>query len=237
MRMQTDKGFTLVELMVAAALTTALFLLVIPFFKAQSHYSYNSTQDRITNETIAQTLLMIKRDILQAGYGVEGNSALAIYVVNSGSTSAPDQLYINYSGHLNPRGDLAIVPVVSDSQKLEQFSWKRTTSSGTQQVRLPMRHRGTAPTPNPAPTLPASLGGAAAVVAAGSQGVIPYQGWFQYTGGNITLYGVPSGFSSPTSPRLHRRPRPETPASGLSSMRPPAFSIPPVQWTWTWTTS
>ena len=30
MRMQTDKGFTLVELMVAAALTTALFLLVIP---------------------------------------------------------------------------------------------------------------------------------------------------------------------------------------------------------------
>ena len=37
-------------------------------------------------------------------------------------------------------------------------------------------------------------------MAAGSQGVIPYQGWFQYTGGNITLYGVPSGVSFPHKP-------------------------------------
>ncbi|MEW6349949.1 MAG: prepilin-type N-terminal cleavage/methylation domain-containing protein [Thermodesulfobacteriota bacterium] len=114
--MSTHKGFTILELLLAVTVTVVLMALVMPFFIAQSTFSYNSSQGKSTGESVELALLLIKRDLLQAGYGVKTNPCLAVYVVDGN----PDTLYINYSGYMNSRGDVEALPTETGLQQSER---------------------------------------------------------------------------------------------------------------------
>ncbi|MEW6348046.1 MAG: hypothetical protein AB1646_03235 [Thermodesulfobacteriota bacterium] len=112
--MADNKGFTMLELMLAAVVTVILLGLVMPFFIAQSTFSYNSSQNRTTAQSVDLSLLLLKRDILQSAFGVRlQHPELGIYVDNSN----PDKLYINFSGYLNIRGDLETLPTSTSEQQ------------------------------------------------------------------------------------------------------------------------
>jgi type II secretory pathway pseudopilin PulG len=123
--MATDKGFTMLELLLAAVLTLALLGLSVPFFVAQSSYSYNSFQEKSSGEAVELALQLIRRDLLQAGYGVTNtakkpNLDLSLFVVDGTGTPPTDTLYVNYTGYLNTRGDVENLPALTTAQKDEK---------------------------------------------------------------------------------------------------------------------
>ncbi len=103
--MCNHKGFTLVELMLALAVGGLLLALVLPFFWGQSTYSYNSTQSRLANQSVDLVLALLKRDILQAGFGVAAvHPELALAKTAGADANTPDTLYLSYGDHLNIQG-------------------------------------------------------------------------------------------------------------------------------------
>ncbi len=164
--MGNNKGFTLVELMLAAALTLVLLGLIMPFFIAQSTFSYNSTQNMSTGRAVDLAMLLIKKDILQTAFGVRRyHPELSVFVQDSN----PDRLYLNFSGYLNIRGDMETLPVASSEQQayksyVEMNSVFSDGNKSTYQGHTEIK------------TLPFKLAGVPTDITKGSIGAIIYDG-------------------------------------------------------------
>jgi hypothetical protein len=93
------RGFTLVEAMVGLFILAIAITGALSFFIFQSRSGFVSSRLKTTDEELFFTRTLLTRDVCQAGFGVATHPELAVYAV-AGGTSNPDQLYVNYSGHL-----------------------------------------------------------------------------------------------------------------------------------------
>lgn len=121
--MRISKGFSLVEMMVAAGIMAVFLALVIPFFIFQTSQSAQSTRTKYSDQDVDLAFTLLRRDILHAGLGCRGHEALGIFVQDGGGTD-PDELYVNYGGYLNMMGGHMLEGVPDTAPKEMKFHTK-----------------------------------------------------------------------------------------------------------------
>ncbi len=91
-KLHQSRGMTLVELMVAIAITAVVMGLSLSFFLSQyKSYHLRKGATEIT-QTAPVALEMIKNDLMEAGWGV--HTQMAFYIQDGGG-SGPDRIFIN----------------------------------------------------------------------------------------------------------------------------------------------
>ncbi len=128
--MNRQKGFTLIEAMIALFILAVAIVISLSFFIFQSRSGFVSSRLKTTDEELFFTRTLITRDLCQAGFGVATHPELAVYVVDGG-TSTPDQLYLNYTGHLTME-ECSQVPTVTLMDALKRNSVYYETGSNFQ---------------------------------------------------------------------------------------------------------
>ncbi len=142
--MSNSKGFTLVEMMVAAGILAIALAGALSFFIYQSTKGADATRLRVARENLSLALMLIERDIMAAGYGVAGattssssTKTLSLYIngnygvddVTSNTynskdtTSTPDKLYVGYGTFLDMNFD---VLASNDTNTVFRYSSLRT---------------------------------------------------------------------------------------------------------------
>lgn len=106
--MRMSKGFSLVEMMVAAGVTAIFLVVALPFFVFQTSTQSESFRAKYADQESDLALSLIRRDVMHAGLGCRGHEALAIFVQDGGGT-APDELYLNYANYLNMLGSASLL--------------------------------------------------------------------------------------------------------------------------------
>ena len=74
--MNNSKGFTLLEMMVAAGLLAIALAGAMSFFIYQSQSGADSGKLKSARENLSLSLMLLQRDIMLAGYGVMVTAAL-----------------------------------------------------------------------------------------------------------------------------------------------------------------
>ncbi len=98
MNLRNQKGYTLVEILVAMLIIAIITTSLIGTFALQQQSSTKQGSIQEIQETAQLALTLIKRDLMMAGYGVMG--ALSLYFEDGGSGN-PDIIYINDSSFLS----------------------------------------------------------------------------------------------------------------------------------------
>ncbi len=106
--MRMSKGYSLVEMMVAAGVAAIFLAVALPFFVFQTSQQSESYRTKYADQEADLALTMIRRDIMHAGLGCRGHEALGIFVQDGGGTQ-PDELYVNYSNYLNMMGTASLL--------------------------------------------------------------------------------------------------------------------------------
>jgi prepilin-type N-terminal cleavage/methylation domain-containing protein len=126
--MNNSKGFTLVEMMVAAGILTLALAGAMSFFIYQSHKGADAGRIKAARENLTLALMLIQRDIMAAGYGVVGGTTVGttnpkmfavVIKANYGidnvtsnqynskdTTSTPDKLHVGYGTFLDMNFDV-----------------------------------------------------------------------------------------------------------------------------------
>jgi len=117
--MNNSKGFTMVEMMVAAGILMIAITGAMSFFIYQSQKGADSTRIRSARESLALALVLIQRDIMAAGYGVEGNKSLSFVSATYGidkvtgneynstlTTYKPAKLHVGFGTFLDMNFDV-----------------------------------------------------------------------------------------------------------------------------------
>jgi prepilin-type N-terminal cleavage/methylation domain-containing protein len=119
--MTSERGYTLVELMVGMVILLMVIAGALSFFIFQSVEGFESFRMKRVDQAVFLTQSLIARDILEAGCGLSVNENLAMLVLdhdgddtyantytakwNAGSPvqekTYPDELYVNYSQYLS----------------------------------------------------------------------------------------------------------------------------------------
>src|SRR5208337_2238694 len=76
--MKNSRGFTLLEMMVAAGLLAIALAGAMSFFIYQSRSGADSGKLKAARENISLALMLLQRDIMLAGYGVTGDNTLSL---------------------------------------------------------------------------------------------------------------------------------------------------------------
>ena len=76
--MKNSRGFTLLEMMVAAGLLAIALAGAMSFFIYQSRSGADSGKLKAARENISLALMLLQRDIMLAGYGVTGDKTLSL---------------------------------------------------------------------------------------------------------------------------------------------------------------
>jgi|WetSurSiteA1Bulk_404760.scaffolds.fasta_scaffold43610_1 prepilin-type N-terminal cleavage/methylation domain-containing protein len=76
--MNNSKGFTLLEMMVAAGLLAIALAGAMSFFIYQSQSGADSGKLKAARENLTLALTLLQRDMMQAGYGVKGDKTLSL---------------------------------------------------------------------------------------------------------------------------------------------------------------
>ncbi|MCF8037829.1 MAG: prepilin-type N-terminal cleavage/methylation domain-containing protein [Desulfohalobiaceae bacterium] len=87
------RGFSLVELLVALVIMGLAMSAIYATFSAQHSSYYRQSDIQEIQQTSQSLLIMIKKDLLHAGYGVD--KRLGVYVRDGGSTNSSDEIFIN----------------------------------------------------------------------------------------------------------------------------------------------
>jgi hypothetical protein len=91
---KNSKGFTVVEMMVGAVVLTIVLILTTAFFRTQTKFGGQLVKDTGTRESINTALMLIKRDIMQAGIGLSETHQLAFWP-SAGANRAYHDLYVS----------------------------------------------------------------------------------------------------------------------------------------------
>jgi hypothetical protein len=86
--------------MVAITLTGLIIIVAMAFFMFQSTHGREATTTRVSREALSLAMLMLRQDIMHAGFGVADKPELALYLSNQ-SGGAYTRLYVNYSTYLS----------------------------------------------------------------------------------------------------------------------------------------
>jgi prepilin-type N-terminal cleavage/methylation domain-containing protein len=104
MHMNNSKGFTMIEMMVGAAVLLVVLLIATSFFLFQSRYGGQLVKDTGARETVSLALMMIKRDIMHAGEGLAETPELSLWLDDVDTTNPSNlfyrKLYVSYGGYL-----------------------------------------------------------------------------------------------------------------------------------------
>lgn len=138
MRINDSKGFTIVEMLVAAGLLGLALAGAMSFFVFQSQKGADATRLKVARENLTLALMLIQRDIMAAGYGTMGASGVdpktlsfvikANYGVDQvtgmlfnskDTTTTPDKLHIGYGTFLDMNYD---VNGTNDSNSVFKYS-------------------------------------------------------------------------------------------------------------------
>lgn len=99
--MRNSKGFTVIEMMVGAAVLLVVLLIATSFFIFQSRYGGQLVRDTGTRETMSLAMMMIKRDVMHAGEGLGDIPELSLWMddVDSSNTYYK-KLFVSYGRYL-----------------------------------------------------------------------------------------------------------------------------------------
>ncbi len=137
--MNNQKGFTLVEMMVAGGLLVIALAGAMSFFIYQSHKGSDATTIKGARENLTLALMLIQRDLMAAGYGVMGVSTIDpktlsvvptasygldkvngnLYSSTDSTTLQPDKLHIGYGTFLDMNFD---INGVNDTNSVFRYS-------------------------------------------------------------------------------------------------------------------
>ena len=76
--MRNSKGFTVIELMVGSVVLLIVLVISTSFFRMQSKFGGQLVKDSGSRESINTALMLIKRDIMQAGRGLYRYTAIGV---------------------------------------------------------------------------------------------------------------------------------------------------------------
>jgi type II secretory pathway pseudopilin PulG len=104
--MNNHKGFTVIEMIIGGAILLIITMIALSFFVFQSRHGGQLMKDTAVRENVSSALLMIKRDIMHAGSGLDKHPELSVWVTDlfsgSGSPTCFRKLYVSYGGYLSP---------------------------------------------------------------------------------------------------------------------------------------
>jgi hypothetical protein len=107
-------GLTLIELMVAVAVTTIIMALSTLIFMAQFK-SYRTGHATKTAEVDVQKALeLVRDDVALAGWGVKPH--MAFFIVDGGA-NGPDQIYVNDNSLINPQSSTHLRLLVASGEQ------------------------------------------------------------------------------------------------------------------------
>lgn len=112
-----DAGYSIVELMVALVITMlAVAAIFTPFTAQYAGYNRQSEVQKL-QETAQSSLLMVQRDLMMAGYGVDKRLAFS---VEDGGTGRSDRLIVNDATFIDEtellQGIYGQAPIVSNAE-------------------------------------------------------------------------------------------------------------------------
>lgn len=107
-----SRGFTIAELMVAIVLTSLIIVVAMAFFIYQTTHGREATKTRASRESLSLAMLMLRQDIMHAGFGVSDKPELAVYMSDK-INNAYTRLYINYGTFLeDPHKQRGYIPYI-----------------------------------------------------------------------------------------------------------------------------
>jgi prepilin-type N-terminal cleavage/methylation domain-containing protein len=98
--MKNSKGFTVIEMMVGSVVLLIVLVLSTSFFRMQSKFGGQLVKDTGTRESITTAMMLIKRDIMQAGRGLGDTHQLAFWPTGY-SDLAFHEIYVNCGGFMS----------------------------------------------------------------------------------------------------------------------------------------
>lgn len=108
--MKSSKGFTIIELVVALLVLSLVVVTAVSFFVYQSGYGRESSKQKFARESIALAMMMIRQDVMHAGFGVYDKPSLSLHLADftpsvseNGKVkylAAYRELYVNYGRYL-----------------------------------------------------------------------------------------------------------------------------------------
>jgi prepilin-type N-terminal cleavage/methylation domain-containing protein len=103
--MRKKNGFTVMEMMVGSAVLLIVIGITMSFFRYQSKFGGELRKDMSNKETIGLAMMVLKRDLIQAGCGLYDNRALGLWV-DGYANNFYHKLYVNYGYYLqmSPKG-------------------------------------------------------------------------------------------------------------------------------------
>ncbi len=119
-------GFTLVELLVTLVIMGLAMSAIYATFSAQHSSYYRQGDIQEIQATSESVLVMIKRDLLHAGYGVE--KSLGLYIHDGAATNSSDELFISDYRFFLDDEDLLLAGSYAQA--------KIVSGSGTDQIEL-----------------------------------------------------------------------------------------------------
>jgi type II secretory pathway pseudopilin PulG len=105
---KNQRGFTIVEMLVVTVVTMVIMAITMSFFVFYSRQSYNVTWNKRAEEAVEMTAMMIRKDIMGAGYGVLDQPELTIYVDDSDANRCV--LYVSNARYLNTEANTESIP-------------------------------------------------------------------------------------------------------------------------------
>ncbi len=92
--MKNSKGFTVIEMMVGSIVLLVVLVISTTFFRVQSKFGGQLVKDSGTRESINVALMLIKRDIMQAGRGLYDTRQLSLWPT-AYSNNAYHEVYLS----------------------------------------------------------------------------------------------------------------------------------------------
>jgi hypothetical protein len=108
--MREKNGFTVMEMIVGSAVLLVVIVITMTFFRHQSRFGGELRKDMGNKETVALAMMLMRRDLIQAGSGLADNHPLGLWV-DGYYSNFYHKLYVNYGYYLKMMPSTKVLPV------------------------------------------------------------------------------------------------------------------------------